>query len=614
MYEQYWGLREKPFRKTPDPRYLFLNDTYEEALERLLFAVEEMELALLTGEVGAGKTLLTRALVDRVGDSYEVGMILNPRLSPRQFLRTAASELGVAEPRFHANDLLEQIHERLLALDAEGRAALLIVDEAHLIPGKPTFEEIRLLTNFQLDDRNLIAIVLVGQPELRVRLRHRAYRALTQRIGASFDLVPLAPGDTTPTSRTGWRRRVDGRDLHRRKRSRGCTPPRAAIPRVLNQLATQSLLEGMARGLRVRWTRRWSKRPRPRGISTSPRARGEGSSMGRMADARKRARREEAPWSSRRRRSRRQRRLPRRKRPPRRRSRRDRRRRGRSRVPLGGRARLRTASDRIVLPASGLAEDVLRQFEAAQRGRGSAAGRSRAGRERAAAALAPGRIELPASGLAEDILGARAGAGARARRRAGAPTARRRSRRPCLGTHSLSFFAAPAQDQRAVAEATEHLVTFYLDREEYGIDVRQVQEIRRISDITVVPRAPEFIRGVINLRGRILPVLDLKRKLGLGEVEGTKTARIVVVRVRERLLGLLVDGASQVPKIPVSRIEPAPEEVFERGGDYIRGVAKLDDRLIILVDLERLLAHELKASQSPAQAEARSAATTDAVS
>ena len=125
MYEEYWGLREKPFRKTPDPRYLFLNDTYEEALERLLFAVEEMELALLTGEVGAGKTLLTRALVDRIGERFEVGMILNPRLSPRQFLRTAAAELGVTQPRFHSSDLLDQIHERLLELDAAGRAALL---------------------------------------------------------------------------------------------------------------------------------------------------------------------------------------------------------------------------------------------------------------------------------------------------------------------------------------------------------------------------------------------------------------------------------------------------------------------------------------------------------
>jgi purine-binding chemotaxis protein CheW len=130
--------------------------------------------------------------------------------------------------------------------------------------------------------------------------------------------------------------------------------------------------------------------------------------------------------------------------------------------------------------------------------------------------------------------------------------------------------------------------------------VRQVQEIRRVSEITTVPRAPEFIRGVINLRGRILPVLDLKRKLGLGHVEAGRATRIVVVRLGDRLLGLLVDGASQVLKVAASRVEPPPEEVVEKGVDYVRGVAKLDDRLIILVDLGRLLAHELQAAGAPA--------------
>jgi len=248
VYESYWGLREKPFRKTPDPRYLFLNETYEEALERLLFAVEEMEFALLTGEVGSGKTLLTRALVDRLGDRYEVGMILNPRLSPRQFLKTVAVELGIADPRFQSNDLLEQIHERLLELDAQGRAALVIVDEAHLIPGKPTFEEIRLLTNYQLDDRNLVAILLVGQPELRERLQHRAYRALTQRIGVSFHLVPLAVEDTR--AYLAHRLAVAGRERELFTEDAVARLHAAAggIPRVLNQLATQALVEGMARG------------------------------------------------------------------------------------------------------------------------------------------------------------------------------------------------------------------------------------------------------------------------------------------------------------------------------------------------------------------------------
>jgi purine-binding chemotaxis protein CheW len=237
------------------------------------------------------------------------------------------------------------------------------------------------------------------------------------------------------------------------------------------------------------------------------------------------------------------------------------------------------SSGRVALPASGLAEDILRQLEAERP------------LPQAPEPQAPGRVELPVSGLAQDVL----------------------VREETAGAHSLSFFAAPVQDHRAAAEATEHLATFFLDREEYGVDVRQVQEIRRTTEITSVPRAPEFIRGVINLRGRILPVLDLKRKLGLGEVEAGRATRIVVVRVKDRLLGLLVDGASQVLKVEVSRIEPPPEEVVEKGGDYIRGVAKLDDRLIILVDLERLLAHELRAASAPV-AGVRAGLGTDGVS
>jgi general secretion pathway protein A len=249
MYEAHYGLKERPFRKTPDPRYLFLNEVYEEALEQLLLAVEEMDLALLTGEVGSGKTLLTRALVDRLGEKYEIAMILNPRLSPRQLLRALASELAVANPRFHATDLQGQIHERLLELDEAGRAALLIVDEAHLIPGKATFEEIRLLTNFQLDDRNLIAVVLVGQPELRERLRHRAYRALTQRIGAQFHLTPLTAEGTLAYLRHRLTVAGASRFLFDEQAVLLLHEASAGLPRVLNQLATDSLIEGMARGV-----------------------------------------------------------------------------------------------------------------------------------------------------------------------------------------------------------------------------------------------------------------------------------------------------------------------------------------------------------------------------
>jgi purine-binding chemotaxis protein CheW len=215
-----------------------------------------------------------------------------------------------------------------------------------------------------------------------------------------------------------------------------------------------------------------------------------------------------------------------------------------------------------------------------------------------------GRISLPSSGLAEDIL-ARADAAAIAPQAAaqpapaGEPMAPAAPKEDALSrAHNISFFAAPAREEKKAIEATEHLVTFYLADEEYGVDVRLVQEIIRVAEITQIPRAPEFIKGVINLRGRIIPVVDLKRKLNLGDVEHTRQARIVVVKIKDRLLGLLVDGASQVLKVPVSTIEPAPEEVLEIDANYIRGVAKLEKRLIILVDLQKILAFEAREAQA----------------
>jgi len=202
------------------------------------------------------------------------------------------------------------------------------------------------------------------------------------------------------------------------------------------------------------------------------------------------------------------------------------------------------------------------------------------------------RIALPASGLAADIL-AMADAAAVSPEVPAAP-ATPEPVTAAARAHNISFFAAPVREERKAAEATEHLATFFLAREEYGVDVRLVQEIIRVSEITPVPRAPESIRGVINLRGRIIPVVDLKRKLGLGDVAPDRRARIVVVKLRERLVGLLVDGASQVLKVPVSTIDPAPDAVVEIDAEFIRGVAKLPDRLIILMDLQKVLSLELR--------------------
>src|SRR5215210_5005768 len=170
MFEDFFGFAAKPFGKTPDPSFLFESPAHKEALARLEFAVEEKELALLVGDIGSGKTTLSRVLIDRIGDARPVVLLINPRLTPAQLLRSIAAGLGMAPSRFR-NELLDQIHSKLFELYEAGREPVLIIDEAQLVPGKATFDEIRLLTNFQLDDQNLLSVLLIGQPELHARLQ-----------------------------------------------------------------------------------------------------------------------------------------------------------------------------------------------------------------------------------------------------------------------------------------------------------------------------------------------------------------------------------------------------------------------------------------------------------
>ena len=134
-----------------------------------------------------------------------------------------------------------------------------------------------------------------------------------------------------------------------------------------------------------------------------------------------------------------------------------------------------------------------------------------------------------------------------------------------------------------------HLLTFGLGREEFGIPVTQVREVIRVADITRVPQAPAHVRGVANLRGRILAVVELRSRLGLPPAEVTGRSRIVVVEVRERVLGLLVDVVSQVTKVPEASVVPAPDEVVSTDATYLTGVARWQSRLIILLDLEKAL-------------------------
>jgi purine-binding chemotaxis protein CheW len=177
-------------------------------------------------------------------------------------------------------------------------------------------------------------------------------------------------------------------------------------------------------------------------------------------------------------------------------------------------------------------------------------------------------VKLPPFGLAEEVLG------------------KIPSREPSPATDAPK---PKTEEQKKAIDSSMKYVSFALEREEYALPISQIQEINRVIDITRVPNSPDHILGVINLRGRIIPVLDLKHRLRIGDTNIGKSSRIVVVENGPKLLGLLVDGVSQVLDILSSQIEAAPEEVVPIDGNYIKGVGKLDNRMIIILELEKII-------------------------
>ncbi|MEJ5350714.1 MAG: chemotaxis protein CheW [Melioribacteraceae bacterium] len=138
------------------------------------------------------------------------------------------------------------------------------------------------------------------------------------------------------------------------------------------------------------------------------------------------------------------------------------------------------------------------------------------------------------------------------------------------------------------------LVGFKIADEEYAVDILMVQEIIRMMQVTKVPNAPDFVDGVINLRGRIIPVIDLRSKLGLPRKEVDKDKRIIVVEVSGKTVGFIVDAVTEVLRIPASITEPPPDLVTNVNSEFIKAVGKLEDRLLILIDLEKILSSNEK--------------------
>jgi general secretion pathway protein A len=248
VYLDFYGLTEPPFSITPNPKFLFFSAKHREALNHLMYGIRERKgFVQLTGEVGCGKTTLCRALLEQLGPEYSTALILNPVLDADQLVKAIAMEFGL---QVHGKDRLETvevINQFLLDQVRQKREVVLIIDEAQDLTNQ-LLEQVRLLSNLETDERKLLQIVLMGQPELRDRLNNHAMRQLRQRITVRYHLRPLD------------RREVGQYVQHRVHVSGGNGTPSFSpaalwrvhhyskgIPRLVNAVCDKCLLAGFVR-------------------------------------------------------------------------------------------------------------------------------------------------------------------------------------------------------------------------------------------------------------------------------------------------------------------------------------------------------------------------------
>lgn len=158
----------------------------------------------------------------------------------------------------------------------------------------------------------------------------------------------------------------------------------------------------------------------------------------------------------------------------------------------------------------------------------------------------------------------------------------------------MSTAIETANVQSAGAESTTsmQLVSFKLAQEEYGIEITRVQEIILMGEITRVPQTPVYIKGLINLRSTVIPIIDLRLRFGLASQAATDDTRIMVINVRGKTMGIVVDAVSEVLRVSHDQIAPPPATVAGLGREYLTGLVKLENRLLILLDLDRILGEE----------------------
>lgn len=147
----------------------------------------------------------------------------------------------------------------------------------------------------------------------------------------------------------------------------------------------------------------------------------------------------------------------------------------------------------------------------------------------------------------------------------------------------------------AKLDGVSQIVSFRLANEEYGVDIMRVQEIILMGQITRMPEVPDFICGLINLRGHVIPIVDLRKRFGLSVAQNNEHTRIIVVNVNEKTIGIVVDAVDEVLRINADQVEPPPSSIAGIDHTYIRGLVKFEDKLLILLNIENILSDEEQA-------------------
>ena len=248
MYNDFYGFREAPFNITPDPRFLFFSDRHREAYNHILFGLRERKgFIQVTGEVGAGKTTVCRALLEELGPQYRTALILNPFLTGDQLLRSILIELGL-EPSDDRVIALQRLNQYLLDQLAEGNDVVLLIDEAQDL-SFDLLEQIRLLSNLETDQRKLLQIVLLGQPELREKLDDPRLRQLRQRITVRYHLAPLSRQEVEQYIQHRLQVvGVNGRPSFNRWALGSIYRYSGGVPRLVNAVCDKALLCGYVEG------------------------------------------------------------------------------------------------------------------------------------------------------------------------------------------------------------------------------------------------------------------------------------------------------------------------------------------------------------------------------